>query len=515
MNKSSTIWVRAERFSTVSHRNVRNGAVWYSQAMLRITLKIVAFSLCFSAATPAAVAQDAIRLPDLGDESAAVISPAQERKLGENFIRKARGFLAFVDDPELTAYVQSLGDKLVAVSDNPEIDFRFFVIRDPAINAFAVPGGFIAVHTGLLLASESEAELSSVLAHEIAHVTQRHIPRMIADAQRTSLPTMAAVLASILLAASGHQGGEAAIALTSATIVQRGINFTRAFEEEADRIGMKVLVAADFDPRAMPAFFERMQALNRYNESNLPEFLRTHPVTSNRIADSRARAERYTYRVRPDSVEFHHARSKLRAMAPGDPGEIAGGFKNNLDQEKYRDADAERYGYAWALLRDRQFAAARDQALQLAARGPRRVAYDILRGEIEMAAENYSQAIKIFEAAYKIHPDYMPLIRFYIRALLKTNHSAAAKDLIKTGLRMQPDDAELYQLLAQAAGETGAPVEAHQAMAEYYYLNGDSKAAIEQLQIARRGAGDSFYLRASLEARIQAIKDELALYQQK
>ncbi|MFL6646777.1 MAG: M48 family metallopeptidase, partial [Sulfurifustaceae bacterium] len=281
-------------------------------------------ALLIAATAPARA--NPINLPDLGDASGAVISPSQERKLGEDLMRRARRSLAVLDDPEGTTYVQSLGQRLVSHSDNPGTNFRFFLVSDPTINAFAIPGGFIGVHTGLLLAAENEAELASVLAHEIAHITQRHIPRMLAEEQRT-MPAMAALLAAALLAG---RGGEAALALTSATMAQKGLNFTRSSEEEADRIGIRLLSESGFDPRAMPAFFERMQRINRLNESNLPEFLATHPVTTARIADSRARAEQYTYRQVPDSVDFQLVRARLRADAPGDAADIARGFSNNI-----------------------------------------------------------------------------------------------------------------------------------------------------------------------------------------
>lgn len=461
------------------------------------------------------MAANPVALPDLGDASAGIISPAQERKLGEDLMRKARQQLSFLDDPEVDAYLQALGQRLVARSDNPQQDFRFFTISDPAVNAFAVPGGFIGVHTGLILASQSEGELASVLAHEIAHVTQRHIPRMIAESQRTTLPAMAALLAAVLLAGSGHQGGDAAIALTTATLAQKGLNFTRAAEEEADRIGIGLLASADFDPRAMPVFFERMQALNRHNESKLPEFLRTHPVTTARIADSRDRAERYRYRQVPDTSEFLHIRAKLRAVAPGDPVELARGFEYNLQQGKYANVDAERYGYALALLRARQYDGARTQIQQLLERQPANRTYRLAQAEIEMGAGRYAPALATYEAAYKKYPSYYPLQRHYAQALLKTDRASQALPVIRAALQQRPDDPALYQLLAQAAGAAGKRTEAHQAMAEHYYWNGSPKAAIEQLQLASRFAGDNFYLQASLEARMQAIKDEIALYQAK
>ncbi|OGI55398.1 MAG: hypothetical protein A3E57_04485 [Candidatus Muproteobacteria bacterium RIFCSPHIGHO2_12_FULL_60_33] len=454
-------------------------------------------------------------LPDLGDESIAVISPAQERKLGEDLMRRSRRTLAFMNDPEINEYIQSLGQRLVSRSDNPQQDFRFFVINNPTINAFAVPGGFIGVHTGLILATQNEAELASVLAHETAHITQRHIPRLIAESQRTTLPAMAAILAGILLASSGHQGGEAAIALTSAAVAQKGINYTRSFEEEADRIGMQILAQSGFDPRAMPAFFEQMQNLNRLNDTSLPEFLRTHPVTTSRIADSRNRAEQFRVRQTPDSGDFQHVRAKIRALAPGNPEEIVRGFRENLAQGKYLNADAERYGYAMVLLRARQLATARAEIQKLVEQQPSRASYRILQAETEMTAENYKQALAIYADTYAKTPASAPLMHYYVSALLKTGKYRQAKDLLKTALQRRPEDPELYRMLAQAAGGTGATYEAHQAMAEHHYLSGNPHAAIEQLQLATRFAGDNFYLQSSLEARIAAIKEEIATYQKK
>ncbi len=452
---------------------------------------------------------DNINLPDLGDQSAAVITPLQERKLGEDIMRQARRRLTFLDDAELNYYIQALGQRLVASSDSPQQDFRFYLVKDSSINAFAVPGGFISAHTGLLLATQSEAEFASVMAHEIAHITQRHIPRMIADAQRTTLPAMAALLAAVLL---GAGGGDAAIALTTAVVAQRGLNFSRAFEEEADRLGMTTLARANFDPRAMPAFFEQLQNVNRHNESSLPEFLRTHPVTTNRIADSRNRAERFPYRQVPDSPEFHHARARIRALTTDDPVESVRTFRGNLAQGKYRDADAERYGYALALARTRQYDAARAEIQKLIERRPDLPAYRLAEAEIETAAGRYDAALVLYAAARRKFPGHTPLLRTHAEVLLKAGRAREARDILRLALKRQPDDPALYRLLAQAAGESGARVEAHQAQAEAQYLSGNPDAAIEQLQIAVRLARDNFYLQSSIEARIGAIREEIALY---
>lgn len=487
--------------------------------MLRRSIRalLAASLLCQLGQAP--VYADTTNLPDLGDESLAVISPAQERKLGEDAMRQARRSLDFMDDPEVTSYIQSLGEKLVAHSDDPQLDFRFYVIKNPIINAFAIPGGFICVHTGLILATENEAELASVLAHEISHITQRHIPRMIAESQHTTLPAMAAILAGILLASSGHQGGEGLIALTGAAVAQKQLVFSREYEEEADRIGERTLARSGFDPRAMPAFFERMQNLNRVNETNLPEFLQDHPVTVNRIADALNRADEYLkqYKVREtrDSMEYLLVHAKIRALAPGDPDDIARGFKENLAQGKYRNVDAERYGYALALLRARQLTKARAEAQTLIEHQANQPSYRILQAEIEMAAGNYKQALAIYAAAYAQIPSNAALMRDYASALLKTEHYQQAKNLLQTALQNQPGDPGLYQMLAEAAGGTGSSYESHRALAEHYYFNGNPSAAIEQLQIAKHYVGNNFYQQSSVEARIAAIKEEMAAYQNK
>ena len=480
------------------------------KAMMRASCRVLLAASFLCQFGPAPAYADTTNLPDLGDESLAVISPAQERKLGQDFIRQAHQTLSFMDDPEVSEYIQSLGQKLVAHSDDPHQDFRFYVINNPAINAFALPGGFICVHTGLILATQNEGELASVLAHEIAHVTQRHIPRMIAESQRTTIPALAAVLAGILMASSGHQGGEAAIALTGATMAQRQLTFSREYEEEADRIGMRTLAKSGFDPRAMPAFFERMQNLNRLNETNLPEFLRTHPVTTNRIADSLNRAETYHMHPTTDSMEYLLVHAKIRALAPGNPEDIVRSFKDELAQGKYRNVDAERYGYALALLRTRQLTAARAEAQQLVDRHPNTPSYRVLQAEIEMSAENYKQALAIYAATYAKAPSDAALMRYYASALLKTQHYRQARDLLKTAVQLRPDDPVLYKMLGEAAGNTGASYEAHRALAEHYYLIGSPNAALEQLQLAARSAGNNFYQQSSVDARIAAIKEEIA-----
>jgi predicted Zn-dependent protease len=263
------------------------------------------------------------------------------------------------------------------------------------------------------------------------------------------------------------------------------------------------------DPQAMPTFFERMQALARVNESNLPEFLRTHPVTTSRIADSRERAQHYPYRQVPDSIAFYRVKAKLRAEGKSNPGEIVNAFRQNLAQGKYRNQEAERYGYALALMRVSDFAAARSEAEQLVREHPDTPVYHILRGDIEMRADQFDKALSFYAEAEKKFPRSELVARNYAAALLKTGHPKRAMEMVKKAMGKNPDDPYLQKMLATAAGDAGELFEAHQALATYYYHSGNPTAAIQQLQIAKRYTNGSQYLQAGLDARIKEIQQEL------
>ncbi len=252
------------------------------------------------------------QLPDLGDSSQAALSPAQERKIGEAIVRQIRAQGFYLQDPEVNDYLNELGHRLVAASHDTKQDFEFFAVPDPQINAFALPGGYIGVHTGLVLLAQNESELASVLAHEISHVTQRHMSRMVANQKNSMLLSLAglalAVLASRAGGANGSQGVQAAIAGSQALAAQNQLNFTRENEYEADRIGFSRLVAAGFDPNGMAVFMERLQRASRFADGNTPSYLRTHPSLMNGSRrPSRARKACRTSRSRTRSSSIWSA----------------------------------------------------------------------------------------------------------------------------------------------------------------------------------------------------------------
>lgn len=475
----------------------------------RFTLWLLALLL----AVPAAPALPATtELPDLGEESEAVLSPLEEQRLGEDFMRQARAQLDILDDPELSEYLQTLGNRLTTAAKTGH-PYYFFLIDNPTINAFAVPGGYIGVHTGLLLAARHETELAAVLAHETAHVTQRHIPRMIAESRRMSGPTMAAILAGILLAAAGGgQGGEAAIALATAGAAQHQINFTRTFEQEADRIGMQVLDGAGYDARAMPAFFERMETLSRLYETNVPEFLLTHPVTGRRIAESQDQAERFPQRPAGDDFEFRHMQARLQALG-GKSGEAVLFFRGQLENGGAAQQGARRYGLALALLASRKPAEAEREIASLIAGHPDYPPYYSLRAEAELAAGRTGEGLETFRLAVARFPGSLALTQRYGEALLNRGQPRAARNLLDRAVRQHPSEPALYRLLARAAGNAGYPMEAHRAYGEYYFLTGQPRAAIEQLDLALKHTRNDFYYVASIEARIKEIRERSGLLQ--
>lgn len=446
-------------------------------------------------------------LPDLGDYSATVLSATEEQKLGREFMRQIQQQLPFINDLELTTYLNQLGAALVRNSDQPGRKFRFYLVEDNSLNAFAVPGGHITVHTGLITTTRHESELASVIAHEIAHVTQSHIARMIARNKRTNIPAMAALIAAILL---GGQAGTAAIMGTQAALAERQLQYSRNFEEEADAIGIQTLASAGYDPRAMPAFFGRLQQYSRSQESNAPEFLRTHPLTYNRIAESVARAEQYPRVENPDETQFQLVKAKIRALYSGsNPTRVAEGFAASLEEHAYQNLQAEQYGYALALMVDGQYPVAREQMKKLISDNPRALSYAIAMADIEVASGRPEKAAEALDQIRKKYPDNMLLDLYFISALLESEQYTEAKKLLKRHLLSRRGDPRLHRMLARAEGESGNHLAAHQQLAEFYYYAGNPREALRQLGLAKKYVGDSFYAKSSVEARIEEIQQQL------
>ncbi|GAA5784941.1 beta-barrel assembly-enhancing protease [Chitiniphilus shinanonensis] len=448
-------------------------------------------------------------LPDLGDTSREGLSPSEERQIGASVMNQLRRSGLLLDDPELTAYVNQLGNRLVDATDDARTSFTFLPIRDPTVNAFAVPGGVVAVHSGLIVMAQHESELASVLAHEIAHVTQHHIARLIESQRITPWMTLAALGLAILAAHAGQGDAAAAAAAAGpALAIQRQLDFTYSFEQEADRIGMQTLTRAGFDPGAMPTFFERLQKYNSLIDNNAPEFLRTHPVTYKRIADAQARLKEMPYRQVADSQEFLFMREKARVLQ-GDPRTVLDFYAKTLAEGRFSNRAAHLYGYAFAQLRGRDFAGAQKSLdAARAAYGRPHAALEYLQGQLLIAQGKPADAATQLKQAALRFPGSRALLYGEIDARVAARQLEPALKLTHDAQELYPSDAELYQREARIYEGLGNGQRQHFAQAEYYVRLLEYTAAIEQLQLAQRQPGDDFYLLSRIEARLRELQQD-------
>lgn len=450
-----------------------------------------------------------LELPDFGSSADLVISPAQEYRLGREFMKSVHKALSVIEDPLLTDYLENLGNRLVAASATGAGRYHFFLIEDPSVNAFAGPDGHIGIFSGLVLTCENEGELAAVLAHEIAHVTQRHLIRSFEDQKRLSIPATAALIAAAILGAQVDTDlGAAAVAGIQAAAVQRQINFTREHEKEADRIGIAILAAAGFDPYVMPGFFERLARTNRTRENGAPEFLRTHPVTSSRTADALGRADLYGHQQRPDTLRFHLVRASLRARALGSARKAIAYFQSQLRSKRYRNETAARYGYALGLARGNRIRAARAISDKLLARYPNQAEFMILEARLDAESGAASRAIKTLQTAVGLRPENLPLRIAYADILMAAGRPARALKTLEEVARRRPGKALIYQKMADAALKSGQTAAIHRYRAEKFYAEGDLKTAIRQLEIALRQPGLSYHDAARIQVRLDALKQE-------
>ncbi|MEZ5458770.1 MAG: M48 family metalloprotease [Steroidobacteraceae bacterium] len=449
-------------------------------------------------------------LPDIGTPANATLTLNDEYQIGLMIVRGLRDQGQIVEDPEIADWIQNLGSRIAAQTPDGGQNFRFFVVRDPGINAFALPGGFIGVNQGLITATANESQLASVLAHEVAHVTQRHIARSIRAQGRQSLASAAAILAAILIGAATGAGDavQAGIAIAQGTAAQQRINFTRANEYEADRVGIGLLAAAGFDPQGMPDFFETLSRRNGLAGAAIPEFLRTHPVTSNRIAESRDRASQLAPRRVEDSVSYGFARERVRVLG-GRPDSDIRPYYAALRQQRPLTA-GEIYGEALALQAAGQSAAAVGPLLEVVGRTPGVPMLEASLGQALLAAGRTDEAIETLRAALRVAPRNVPLSVRYGELLLQLGRGREAHELLLdlfNNVTPTPAQIRLTAMAASTAGDTG---DAYFYMSEYHISSGDLQLAMQQLELALAAPNLTGVQRARFQARLDEIRKFLA-----
>jgi len=450
-------------------------------------------------------------LPELGDISQTVLTPRQERQIGQQSMMQIRASQQYLDDVEVNDYLNQIGYKLVENSAQPSLAFEFFAVNDNNINAFAMPGGFIGVNTGLLILSQSESELAAVLSHEIAHVTQHHLARIIAGQQNDGLTALAALAVAIIASRTAPQAAEAAILSVQAHSIQKQLDFTRIHELEADRIGLDILAKSEFSIHAMPDFLRRLQSETRLLDGSLPTYLRTHPVTSDRVADIENRVNKQPYRLIPDSIDFQLVRAKLIAARKKASDAVAH-FKQALGAKKYGNPIVQHYGLVVSLLRNNQPAlAATEFNLLRKEIGARSNAIsspliESLAGQVMLADKRTSEAQAFYKTAVMNFPQSRALIYAYAELLLNNNQADTAVELVTEQLLQHPSDTRLYDLQAQAYSKKGNLLEQHTAQGYSYAWQGKVYAAIEQLELAKQ-AGGNFYQISAIESDLRELRE--------
>ncbi|MCS0585040.1 M48 family metalloprotease [Massilia pinisoli] len=478
---------------------------------------------------------DTTGLPTLGDSARADLSPVMERKLGEEIMNDIRRDPDYLDDDAIIEFLNNFGENLVTFAPGARgemnADFFFFAVRDPMINAFALPGGFIGVHSQLLLSAQNESELASVLSHEIGHVQQRHIARMIGQQKQDALLPLAALLLAALVGKAGG-GADAAMGVMmggQGLAIQRQLNFSRDAEREADRVGFQTMRAAGYDTSGMVAFFKRLQSTTRiYGEA--PAWLSSHPLTGERIADiqSRIRENPKPIHIRPDSIEFHLVRARVRVLQDESQKgreEAKSTFQGQLAQQNMQQQTAGMYGMSFLALKQGDLKGAQswlDKAK--ASTKPRPGVFSSERSgtdgsamfaalgtEIKLApgqpADVVHQAVQDAESAYQKFPLSRMLARQYADALVADGQLDKAAQFLRDQVQQYREEPKLYDQLAKTYAAQGKIALQHMALAESYVLTGALPAAVDQLNLARKAKDVSFYDQAVIDARERELNE--------
>lgn len=476
-------------------------------------LKQVLIVVLIATVSLTSIAQtDRIYLPELGNSASSVLSISEEREYAESLIRQMRAYELLIEDPLINDFFSDMGFNLASRSDQPAAAFTFVVLDQPVINAFAAPGGVIALHSGLILLADTQDEVAGVLSHEIAHITQLHMYRAFEKGKTMNILAMLVMMGLILASRGDGNVVTGAVMGAQAAVVQAQINFTRHNEIEADRVGIRTLAASGYDPQGMADFFSKMGRTNRANGEGPPEFLRTHPVSVNRIAEAENRIQNLPPVEAVEGRQFYIVQARLRALLEKDVKKAITHFKTELEKplsEARKNGNL--YGLAIARQRNAEYDKAEALLSDLLEKEPSRLAFQLQMANLHLKRGLHEQAITAFADLYHSFPGNQAIALEYGKALLDQKVPELAETasvVLRQQLVTGKNDPALYALYAQAANIAGDEVRATEAIAESYYQRGGTQEAITQLESLERRSDLDYYQRARVSARLMDLRIE-------
>jgi predicted Zn-dependent protease len=476
-------------------------------------LKQLLLAVLIAAVSLSSVAQTGrVNLPELGNSASNVLSTSEEREYAEGLIRQMRAYELLDEDPLINDFFSNMGFRLAAQSDQPDAAFTFVVLDQPIINAFAAPGGVIALYSGLILMADTQDEVAGVLSHEIAHITQLHMYRAFEKGKEMNVLAMLAMLGLILASGGNGEVIQGAVMGAQAMAIQAQISFTRHNEVEADRVGIRTLSAAGYDPQGMADFFEKMGQNSRANGEGPPEFLRTHPVSVNRIAEAKSRIQNLPPVKADEGRQFYIVQARLRALLEDDPKIAIAHFETELKKTLTEARiNGNLYGLAIAAQRNADYDRAESILSQLLEKEPSQLAFQLQMANLHRKQGHPQQAIDSLAELYLSFPGNQAIALEYGKALLDQRDpemAETASKVLRQQLTTRKTDPELYALYAQAANVAGDEVRSTEAIAESYYQRGGTEEAITQLESLEKRSDLDYYQRARVSARLMELRIE-------
>lgn len=444
----------------------------------------------------------ASNLPDLGNEFRSMISISDERLIGDLMRRQIRAAGLSHPDPIVHEYVKHIGNRLTPYMTMPynNLNIKFFAINDNSINAFAFFGGHVAVHSGLIMVTDSESELAGVMAHELAHISQQHVLRQMADQKRLMPVTLAESLLAIAI------GVPELIIPALAGHAQQMLNFSRQHEQEADRLGIQILSKAHFDPQGLPNMLQRMGNSLRYHNKP-PEYLLSHPLSESRIADTRSRANSLSYKRQANSNMFYLIKARLEVQNAANLNHFVEETEHVLSTQRYNNKMAADYSYAYALLQKGEPNKAWDAMHNLSVAYPDDLIIQITTADIEVQQHKISSAKQRLHHLLQVYPDSSAVLLQYAEVLLHAGDPLHAKKILQQYKALHAPEPMFYEYIRQTEGMLGNQVAVYEANAEWYMLHADFDAALAQLDTALKHRSIERSATKRIKMRVTEIKD--------